>query len=115
VRLAFVYDGLIVIELRRHSRVPLDTKVVFMAKGGAEHLAGVGTDISVGGMFVRTERVLPFGAELVIHVTLPDQVEELVLPGVVRWQRPDGMGIQFGLLGARETHAITEYVATKSR
>lgn len=115
VRLAFVYDGLIVIELRRHSRVPLNTEVVFKAKGGAEHLAGVGTDISVGGMFVRTERVLPFGAELVIHVTLPDQIEELVLPGVVRWQRPDGMGIQFGLLGARETHAITEYVATKSR
>ena len=32
---------------------------------------------------------------------------------VSRWQRKDGMGIQFRLLGARETHAITEIVRTQ--
>jgi type IV pilus assembly protein PilZ len=110
-----VYDERTVIELRRHSRVPLDTEVVFVAKGGTEHLAGMAKDISVGGMFVVAERGLAFGAEVVVHLTLPDQVEEIALPGVVRWQRPDGMGIQFGLLGARETHAITEYVSSKAR
>lgn len=95
--------------------MPLDTEVVFVAKGGKEAIAGMARDISIGGMFVVAERALPFGAELSVHVTLPDQVEEIVLPGVVRWQRPEGMGIQFGLLGARETHAITEYVSSKAR
>ncbi len=32
----------------------------------------------------------------------------LKLPGVVRWVRDGGMGVQFGLLGALETHVITE-------
>ena len=49
-----------------------------------------------------------FGAEVVIRTNLPGSSEEHVLPGVVRWTRPDGMGVQFGLLGARETHLITE-------
>ena len=30
------------------------------------------------------------------------------LPGVVRWLKPGGFGVQFGLLGARDTHAISE-------
>jgi hypothetical protein len=34
--------------------------------------------------------------------------EEFALPGVVRWVRDRGMGVQFGLLGVQETHAITE-------
>ena len=34
----------------------------------------------------------------------------MVLPAIVRWTSPVGMGVQFGLLGVRETHAITEIV-----
>jgi type IV pilus assembly protein PilZ len=34
----------------------------------------------------------------------------MALPAVVRWTSKDGMGVQFGLLGARETHEITEFV-----
>jgi type IV pilus assembly protein PilZ len=33
------------------------------------------------------------------------------LPGIVRWVKPGSMGVQFGLLGARETYAITEMLA----
>jgi len=51
---------------------------------------------------------LPFNAELVVHVTLPRQRTPFALPAVVRWAGPTGMGLQFGLIGARETHAITE-------
>jgi hypothetical protein len=41
-------------------------------------------------------------------VILPSQRAPFALPGVVRWNRDGGMGVQFGLIGARETHAITE-------
>jgi hypothetical protein len=34
--------------------------------------------------------------------------EDLSLLGTVRWTNASGMGIQFGLLGAQETHETTE-------
>jgi len=45
---------------------------------------------------------------VVVYATLPGEKAPFAMPGVVRWCRPDGMGVQFGNLGARETHAITE-------
>ena len=96
------------VELRRHSRAALDVPVEFVGKGAAERFAGRATDISLGGMFIETDRPLPFSAEVIVHVTLPSQKAPCALPGVVRWNRNGGMGVQFGLIGARETHAITE-------
>jgi hypothetical protein len=99
-----------VVDLRRYTRTQLEAPLEFAPKGAAvSGASGVGRDISVGGMFVETGSPPPFGAELTISVQLPGQKDRLVLPAVVRWTRPDGMGVQFGLLGARETYAITEY------
>jgi type IV pilus assembly protein PilZ len=97
------------LELRRYNRASLDCDLEFVAKGGKEPVKGRAKDISVGGMFVETQTPLAFGVELVVHVTLPGQKSPFALPAVVRWSRAgEGMGVQFGLLGARETHAITE-------
>jgi hypothetical protein len=99
----------LVIELRRYQRAPLDVTLEFTVKGSAARQGGRSRDISLGGMFVVTELPAAFGAELVVHITLPGQRQAFALPGVVRWSRTgEGMGIQFGLMGARETHAITE-------
>jgi len=97
-----------VTELRRHQRAPIDVAVEFVAKGASERIRGRARDVSVGGMFIETASPLAFSSELVVHVTLPGHRTPFVLPGVVRWSGKDGMGIQFGLIGARETHAITE-------
>lgn len=97
------------VELRRYQRAPVDVALEFSAKGSKERLAGRAKDISLGGMFVQTAQPLPFGVELLVHVTLPGQKVAFALPAVVRWVRVgEGMGLQFGLIGARETHAITE-------
>mgnify|MGYP001420732251 CR=1 FL=1 len=48
------------------------------------------------------------GAQVAIRVDLPGANGPVILPGVVRWVRNGGMGIQFGLMGAVETHLITE-------
>ncbi len=102
-------------ELRHFTRAPFDHTLEFAAKGAdsSERLPGVARDISVGGMFVETESPIAFGKSVVIYVRLPASKTELTLPGVVRWTRTDGMGVQFGLLGARETHAITEVVKAR--
>jgi Tfp pilus assembly protein PilZ len=99
------------VELRRTPRAPIDVLVEFAIKGGsAERSGGRAKDISLGGMFVETPEVPPFGAEVVVFVILPGHSSPFELPGVVRWTRADGMGVQFRMLGARETHAITEVV-----
>ncbi len=95
------------IELRRYQRAALDVAVELTPKGGGERRPARAKDISLGGMFVECGQPLPFSSELVVHVTLPGHRAPFAIPAVVRWTRPDGMGLQFGLLGARETHAIT--------
>jgi Tfp pilus assembly protein PilZ len=97
-----------VIEQRRYARAPIDTPLSFSVKGQSDDREGVGKDISIGGMFVETSTPAGFGESVVIHVSLPGSDEILALPGVIRWVRNGGMGVQFGLLGARETHVITE-------
>jgi len=97
------------VELRRYLRAPIDVPVELSAKGSSTRVPGRAKDISLGGMYVITDATLAFGAELVVHVTLPGQRAPFAMPAVVRWVRAgEGMGLQFGLVGARETHAITE-------
>ena len=96
------------IEQRRYARTRIDCPLSFVRKGQSEKLTGVGKDISIGGMFVETTTPAPFGAGVVVELQLPNTQNAMTLPAVVRWVRSDGMGLQFGLLGALETHAITE-------
>ncbi len=96
------------IEQRRHARAPINAQLNFFVKGQPERRDGLAKDISVGGMSIETSLAPRFGAEVIVHVELPGATEPLVLPGVVRWVRGGAIGVQFGLLGAIETHAITE-------
>jgi hypothetical protein len=97
------------LELRRFSRAPINQPVLFALKGDDSFSEGLAKDVSLGGMFITTEFPAPFGAEITVHATL-DGSGELALPAIVRWTRADGMGLQFQLLGARETFTITEIV-----
>lgn len=61
------------------------------------------TDLGIGGMFVECAEVAPFNTSVLVVL---DMAGPLRLPGIVRWSNEVGMGLQLGLLGARETHAI---------
>jgi type IV pilus assembly protein PilZ len=102
-------------DLRRYSRVPFHAPVTFTAKGSEETSEGECRDLSLGGMFIETTTPRPFGSEVVVHVSVPGEAKPYVLPGVVRWVRGGGMGVQFGLLGARETNMITRFAAGAAR
>ena len=84
---------------------------MFARKGSDQRSSGQSADISLGGMFIETQTPEPFGTEIVIHLHVPGEPSGFALPGKVRWTGSGGMGVQFGLLGARETHTITELVA----
>lgn len=96
-----------VVDKRSHPRVSLDTAVTCELPDGSQ-VEGRCKDISIGGMFVITTASPPFGTDIRVRIRLPRARQDFVLPGVVRWINPDGFGVQFGLLGARETHAISE-------
>jgi type IV pilus assembly protein PilZ len=98
-------------EKRRHARATIDLPVLIMVKGTNEHGEGIGKDISIGGMFIETSFAAPFKADVIVRIRLRTPAsgeQDFDLPGVVRWVKTGGMGVQFGLLGALETHAITE-------
>ncbi len=92
---------------RSHPRVPLAVSITCEVSGGAP-VTGLSKDISVGGMFIESDAQLGFGTEVSIVLRLPNTKADSRLPGIVRWLKPGGFGVQFGLLGARETHAISE-------
>lgn len=99
-------------ELRHFPRKPVRAPVAVVGPGGAR-LEGHSRDLSVGGMFVEAASSFPFGTEVRVEVALP-LVGRASLPAVVRWVTREGLGLQFGLLGARETHAITALIARSS-
>jgi len=92
---------------RVHPRVPFGASVTCEVSGG-ESIQGRVKDISVGGMFIESEAPVAFGTQVTIVVRFPNMKADSRLPGVIRWLNPGGFGVQFGLLGARETHAISE-------
>jgi hypothetical protein len=96
---------------RVHQRVPIDVTATCEPKGGAPFQA-LAKDISVGGMFLEVSDAPSFGTELTIVVLLPGAKKQVRLPAIVRWTKPTGFGVQFGLLGAFETHVISELMRT---
>ena len=91
---------------RVHPRVVVNTPVSCEVKNGAA-FTGLAKDISIGGMFVESTEVVPFGTEVTIVGHFAGTKADLRLPAIVRWAKPDGFGVQFGSLSARETHAIS--------
>lgn len=76
---------------------------------GEASLSGVVVDLSVGGLYIEAERAPAFGTNLTIVGDFPG-APGLRLPAIVRWAKPGGFGVQFGLLGARETHILSGLV-----
>ena len=97
-------------EKRKFERVPLHVTVLVETDCGFTRV-GEATDLALGGMFLEGIAA-PFASTVRIRLVLPGTNDIMTLPAVVRWVRSNGCGVQFGLLGARETHAIMNVVAS---
>ena len=94
-------------EKRHYPRTPVAVSVS-CERAGAAPFQALAKDISVGGMYLDASEQPSFGTELTIVGRLPGAKKDVRLPAVVRWTKPGGFGVQFGLLGALETHLISE-------
>lgn len=97
-------------EKRKHPRQSVHPGVAFVAPNG-EKIEAVCRDISLGGAFLETPNPAPFGAQITIYLRLSGIDHEVEVKSTVRWTKPGGMGVQFGLMGARETHALVTMLA----
>jgi len=93
-------------EKRTHARARINLPVTCEFADGTV-LPGEGRDLSIGGMFVAAPAQPPFNSRVTIVVPLGGAQPSRV-PAVVRWSKSDGFGVQFGLLGAVETHLIAK-------
>ena len=100
-------------EKRRHFRKSATFAVEFSVAhpGQGARETGVCRDFSLGGMNIRTTKPAPFGANVTVYMPLKGTQGLGSVPGIVRWIKAGEMGVQFGLLGARETYALTEMLA----
>jgi hypothetical protein len=95
---------------------PVATHVDGNAHGSREHWFGgdrAAADGSAGDVpgFRRPfRRGRASAGQVTITIRLPGGADESRIPGVVRWNKPGGIGVQFGLLGAKETHLLAEFM-----
>ena len=82
-------------ERRKHKRVNVNIEVQY----SSEHSFASDwiTNISKGGMFIRTDHPLPPGTKLKISFSLPNRKLPIQVEGVVRWIAPREKGILPGM------------------
>ncbi|MBX7193228.1 MAG: PilZ domain-containing protein [Sandaracinaceae bacterium] len=91
---------------RLHERVDVELPVVIF-HDGAEIPAST-VNLSLGGMLIKTERRVAFGANVIVRIELPALKEPAEIAAVVRWDRDGHIGVQFSSLRAKETWALNQ-------
>ena len=71
---------------RAYSRAELSLAVTLL--GENNFYVGLSQNISEGGIFIATYRVLPLGTRVLLTFTLPGSSELLSVEGIVSWHRP---------------------------
>lgn len=98
-------------EKRQHPRKVVEIGVAYQM-GDGPRVDATCFDISLGGMFIETRTPAGFGDEVLVFLRLPGLNDEAKVKSKVRWTEPTGMGVQFGMMGARETYALTKLIAS---
>lgn len=63
---------------------------------------------SLGGLLL-ADTELPEGQRLLLRLKLPTQKTPIEVSAVVRWQRDEGIGVQFDGLRAKDVWALGKY------
>ncbi len=97
-------------EKRHHSRHSVSLQVTVVFRGSPEQVTCICRNLSLGGVFVFTDKRPAFGAQAEVTIQFPESARIHAYPAIVRWTAPDGVGLQFGSLGVRETAALSDYL-----
>jgi uncharacterized protein (TIGR02266 family) len=95
----------------------LDLEVAVDMASDHNFFTGFSCNLSGGGLFVATHRVMPVGTLLEVSFQLPDSDEPIVAQVEVRWVRdqnelsdcPPGMGLRFLSIDEEASARIQEF------
>jgi type IV pilus assembly protein PilZ len=105
-------------EKRQHRRIPMVTRVTHVSSEVTQYYYS--TDISMGGMFLKTRKPFKVGTELELDFELAERSVRIKLKGsVVRTVEPDperpdrepGMGISFTYIEPESKSELTAFLA----
>ncbi len=77
------------------------------------------SDLSTGGIFIKTTRPKPVGSKISITLTIPDTKKTIKVDGQVIWSQPSGaksknlsvgMGVQFEKISDEDKIALQDFV-----
>lgn len=97
-------------EIRVPAQVPVEVEI-----GGERYLAKT-RNLSLGGMFLETELVFPFGARIVVRFRPAPNEMEITAAAEVRWIERDidnlttGCGIRLAGLRPAEVYALQRFL-----
>lgn len=69
-------------------------------------------DLSLGGAQVIYPHRLPMGKRIKVSFVLPGRDEPIKVGAVVRWVKPESIGLQFEGLRARDVWSLNKYFET---
>jgi hypothetical protein len=96
--------------LRVRVRIPVSCEVE-----GDLVFSAIVTDISLAGLRIESADLPGFGAKLTVVAQLPGASDLSRLSATVRWVGSESFGVQFGLLGARDTYRIADLMGQALR
>lgn len=98
---------------RKQARYSVDLPVEVRYQNQIQE--GRAVNLSVGGMFVRTEAPIPFNATVELRFGIPEPKEDVDVDGQIRWVEgtSNGFGVQFLNLRARYIWALNKYFGDK--
>ena len=103
---------------RTEPRVVKALPLVFKSK--ASFIQAYTTDISAGGLYIKTENPLPKGSHFNLKLQIPDRQEPINTKAEVMWsckkgevtpERPAGMGVKFSEISPTDQKFIKQYVS----
>jgi uncharacterized protein (TIGR02266 family) len=95
-----------------------DRRVEVEIVAAGKHYRVTTRNLSLGGMFVDTDELLPEQTTIQVRFKVPTQPELVDVAGEVRWVepgeagKPGGMGIRFQGLRARDVWALNRFFQT---
>jgi uncharacterized protein (TIGR02266 family) len=95
-----------------------DRRVDVEIKAGSKQINARSRNVSLGGMFVESDELLPAQTPVEVRFRIPTQPEPVDVAGEIRWvekgdgDRPGGMGIRFQGLRARDVWALNRFFQT---
>jgi uncharacterized protein (TIGR02266 family) len=104
-------------ERRTAVRAALEADVVVATD--AQFFSGIASDLSAGGIFIATTRILDVGTAVTLEFALPDG--QVLARGVVRWVRRGGegevpgMGVVFDELAAIDSELVAKFCSAGPR